>query len=797
MPLPLTTTLAAYLADNVSANNAYNHANFAANFTGVTWVDNSGTTLAVNTALSDDSLNPVTPCHVSNVSVHTLIAGYTGKWYAHIVPWFRLGGGGGHIDIGLNSNSIAWAQASTLDQQARGFDGIMIDWYGPSRYEDSVTLLLKAQVATMTGFTYAIMIDAQVYATTSDLLTLFSYINSTYFGTTNYMTHGGLPVVMFFNSVGGVNYSTVKAAYPSTYWITQGTSFIGNAYADAGFDWVQPYGTGVPADRYNAAATNSFLSSVHSTAKGSIPCISPGFNGYLTASVGWSKGKYMPRDSGKCWLSQAATVSANLPTNIIGIQVPTWDDWEEGSAIETAIDNAIAVTASIAGTILSWSVSGGTGDESTISSYTFLASPDGVNAAVLGTQATGGTHTFDLSTVTGWGATVYTIYVIAIGKPCIRTQSQSVAGYVGGSGGGGGGVSSGIFSNGIFSFGWDMITTPNLGLVLINGNGGTQSTNARYADGQSFELGTGGTTNGFDLKVNLARLIQGVYIYTTTLPVSGWSTLLYWYDTTAAAIQLRLMVSSLGAVQFYLANGTTAVGSASSNGVIVASTGSYIQTDITINSTTGAVKCYVSNSGTSPVINSTGVNSQSTVDAYVNQSWLSQLGSTNTYFDDFYVLDLTGAAPFNAILDTTGVIHIHWDPANGDASPNQFTTSPSQTTGNHYLNIDSILTQTTNYNSDTVAADEELYKFTTTIAAVKVLTVTEWILTQSGLGGVHTISLVLKSGSGTQISNAFTANSFLSYYNQPSIIDPNTSNPWASGTVVAAGSVDLGVILVS
>src|SRR6202030_635121 len=138
------------------------------------------------------------------------------------------------------------------------------------------------------------------------------------------------------------------------------------------------------------------LTAVHSSAKGSIPSISPGFNGYDTRikEDGYKMGTYMPRGSGACWLTQAATVAANLPTNIIGIHVPTWNDWEEGTAIESAIDNAITVTASITTNTLTWAVSGGTGDETTISSYVILASPDGVNAGIVGTQATGGSKSF-------------------------------------------------------------------------------------------------------------------------------------------------------------------------------------------------------------------------------------------------------------------------------------------------------------------------------------------------------------------------------------------------------------------
>jgi hypothetical protein len=454
--LLLNTTIIAQTAHNTSANIAYNEINFAPNFTGQTWINNSGAGMLVNSAVEDDSLNPVTPCHVSPISVKTLIPNYHGKWYAHVVPWF---GNNGHANIGVNCDSAAWVNASTADQQARGFDGEIIDWYGEGTYEDTVTLLLAARIATMQNFTYAIMVDTGAnaaggsggYSTTAELISILEYLQSTYFGRPGYQTINGKMVVYFWGpGVSGVDYATAKAAISTPmYWAFQGPTVLGDAWVDAVYDWAHPYSTGVPSgDPYDKAAAESFLSSVSGSSKGAIPCISPGFNGYLTKSVAWSAGKYMPRDSGKCWVSQAAVVNANLPSNTIGIQVPTWNDWEEGSEIESAIDNGITVNASLAGSILSWRVSGGTGDESTISSYLVLATYDGVSAAMVATQAPGLSKTFDLSTVSGWGTVAYQIFVLAIGIACVRTQVSgarliySSTGSGGGGGGGGGGGAS-------------------------------------------------------------------------------------------------------------------------------------------------------------------------------------------------------------------------------------------------------------------------------------------------------------------------------------------------------------------
>jgi hypothetical protein len=359
---------------------------------------------------------------------------------------------------------------------------------------------------------------------------------------------------------------------------------------------------------------------------------------------------------------------------------------------------------------------------------------------------------------------------------------------------------NGIFYNGIFHYGWDMVTSAgnnSQSFTLNSGNGVVGTTNARYGDGQAFIPFGGGSGMGFNLLVNLNRMISGIYLFVTSLPSSGNAVILYWQDSVAGGTQISLKLSSTGALQFFLSNGSTTVGASSANGVIQANRGSYIQTDVTIGSgTSGSVKCYVDTSGSSPIINSSGVNSQSTTNAFFDQLWLYNPGSIGTYWDDFYALDMTGSAPFNAIL---GPVHEHYDPPNSDASPNSYSTNPSQPVGNHYQNVDSVTTPSgTAYNYSNTVGQEELYGFPG-LSASSVLCMTEWIYDELDAAGTRTVGPVLTSGGTSQTGiPAYTPGSTFAYYHQPYTTDPNNSNnPWSSGTVAAAGSAKMGVTIVS
>src|ERR1051325_633960 len=308
----LTTTIAAETGHNTSSNAAYNKTNFAANFTGTTWIA-ANTSQTVNSTKYDDSLNPVSPAHTSKISVKSLVPSFTGRWYAHLTPWFHAGGGGGHIDVGVNCNSDAWVDAMITDVTSRGYDGVIIDWHGNTNYIDLVTLRIQSRLAALgSSLTFQIMVDPAAYTDTASLQTQLSYIETTYLSDSRYQLVSGLPIISFFSTVAGTNYATAKASMGvSTYWMFENASSLANSYADACFDWSHAddngvgidYGTGNygaaqygAADPYKLAAVNNFLSTVHSSSKGSMLCITPGFDGYLTGNPPpvWSKGKYMP-----------------------------------------------------------------------------------------------------------------------------------------------------------------------------------------------------------------------------------------------------------------------------------------------------------------------------------------------------------------------------------------------------------------------------------------------------------------------------------------------------------------------
>ena len=421
--------IASLVGHNTSANPTYDRAHFPASFGSTSWISQAGATVAIDPDRMDMSMNPVTPGHVSNVDVHTLVPSRPDlRWFAHVTPWF---GNASHIDIGLDNNTDAYVAAMVEDVRRRGFDGIVVDWYGQGGEVDQATLKIQAYLHAHPGLALIIMIDKGVPGLSASVLSAqLHYLDGQYLHDSSYEQDGGKPIVMFFGvteKLGASAMAQVKATDGAgEVWVMEGAGALAQGFADQVFDWANVYSDGIHAsDPYDLAGFAGFYAAVAQSPKHAFGAMLAGFNGTLTKSVGWSMGKYIPRDHGACLVARAARLAQVIPPNVTRMQWVTWSDWEEGTQVETGVDNDLAIAAQVTGTSLTWSVSGGTGDESTIDHYAIYASPDGANATLLGT-APPGTHAFELA-----GACVPhgTVSVIAVGKPMIRDTASAWASY--------------------------------------------------------------------------------------------------------------------------------------------------------------------------------------------------------------------------------------------------------------------------------------------------------------------------------------------------------------------------------
>jgi hypothetical protein len=359
--------------------------------------------------------------NVSKVDLHSLLyGGATTKIYAHLLLWW---GNSGHINIGYSSTDPNQIHRQITDMISRGIDGVIIDWYGPGNSIDQATQLVMAEAEKHSGFTFAIMVDKGAIEWDScsgcspqqALIQQLRYIEQTYVPSSAYMKIDGLPVITNFNLdlSYSIDWNAVNSAL-STHpkFIFQNNSGFTHTLTDGSYSWVMPttndYGIG-------------YLNSFYDTGMGypSEETVGATYKGFNDTLASWGSNRIMGQQCGQTWLQTFAKLNSlyNSGHQLPYLQLVTWNDYEEGTEIESGIDNCVSVSGSVSSNALQWKISGG---ENAIDHYTIYISNDGQNLMALQKDAPGNSSLNLCSFPVPAGS--YKLFVQAVGRPSMANR---------------------------------------------------------------------------------------------------------------------------------------------------------------------------------------------------------------------------------------------------------------------------------------------------------------------------------------------------------------------------------------
>ena len=399
-----TTTLAAQTGNNTSTSPTF-----------------SGTT---NGNLSGTN-------NISKVSTATLLyPGSTTKIYAHFMPWF---GGTNHLNVGYASDDPAQVTRQVNDMLSRGLSGAIVDWYGPNKNPaNSTTIDLKLEAEKHTDFEFAVTEDKGALnacaATvgcdvTARMIQDLTYAYNTFEQSPAYMQVGGRPLVFFFGvEAFTIDWTRVRNGVPGNpIFIFRNSGAFTHVQTGGGFGW-----TGLSSDPSNMGL--GYIDNFYSTGLKypALEMFGSAYKGFDDSIASWGKNRLLYQQCGQTWLTTMAETGKYFSTSnqLDWMQLVTWNDYEEGTALETGIDNCVSVGASISGTMLSWSLAG---QPNTVDHFTVFISLDGVNLMPLATVATP-SRSLDLSTFS-LAAGGYTLYVQAVGKPSLTNKISGPVSY--------------------------------------------------------------------------------------------------------------------------------------------------------------------------------------------------------------------------------------------------------------------------------------------------------------------------------------------------------------------------------
>ena len=146
------------------------------------------------------------------------------------------------------------------------------------------------------------------------------------------------------------------------------------------------------------------------------------YKGFNDSLASWGSGRIMGQQCGQTWLQTFSEINGlyNSGKQLSALQLVTWNDYEEGTEIESGIGNCLTVTASVSGSSFRWTIKG---DGTTVDHYVAYISTDGQNLMSLG-EINADTNSVNLCSYSIPNGT-YKLFLQAVGKPSITNQMSA------------------------------------------------------------------------------------------------------------------------------------------------------------------------------------------------------------------------------------------------------------------------------------------------------------------------------------------------------------------------------------
>jgi hypothetical protein len=269
------------------------------------------------------------------------------KVLAAYQPWF---GSLKHIDVGYSSQDPLVLTNQVRRAKELGISAFVVNWYGPRKqYEDqSYSLLQKA--AAEDDFSTAIMYDEDTSdprSSTDAVIVDLQYAYDRYIGPnavaskTAYLQFNGHPVIFIFPKEGNTDWQRVRQMVnswenPPLLIFKDIRPNLANVF-DGFYAWVEPGADGWKRDGSNWG--EAYLESFYKRMSQDYPnkiAVGAAWPGFDDSRASWTRNRHMNDRCGRTFedslklFRRYYTSDRPLPY----LMVVTWNDYEEGTAIE-------------------------------------------------------------------------------------------------------------------------------------------------------------------------------------------------------------------------------------------------------------------------------------------------------------------------------------------------------------------------------------------------------------------------------------------------------------------------------
>ena len=256
-----------------------------------------------------------------------------------------------HISVGYSSQDPAALRKQIRRAKAIGITGFVVDWYGYREPFIDKSYALMQAAAAKEKFHVAMMYDetddadgATDEAIEDFKLFLKSYLAADAPGQQAYLTYKGRPVIFIFPKTGHTDWDRVRAElnkWPSP-------PFLVNEYPpgknldaiDGYYAWVSPGEKGWTADGSNWG--QQYLEEFYQTMESKYPekiAVGAVWAGFDDSKASWSLNRHMSARDGQTLADTCKLFHQYSPPDnpLPFLFVETWNDYEEGTAVEQRI----------------------------------------------------------------------------------------------------------------------------------------------------------------------------------------------------------------------------------------------------------------------------------------------------------------------------------------------------------------------------------------------------------------------------------------------------------------------------
>ncbi len=263
-------------------------------------------------------------------------------------PWF---GDRDHIDIGYSSHDRVVLRRQVEKAKDLGITGFVVDWYGSRKpFLDTAYGLLQ-QVSAESGFKVALMYDEPEDAAdhaTDYALSSLQYAYERYIGPdaphrSAYLTYDGRPVVFVWPRNKSTDWQRIRQFVntwqPAPLLIMEDGDMRQAEQFDGFYAWVQPGERGWQADGSNRGI--EYLDGFYRRMKkypGKI-AVGAAWPGFDDSRASWGQNRYMDARCGKTFEETLRLFRRYYDNSnpLPFLLVITWNDYEEGTAIEAGV----------------------------------------------------------------------------------------------------------------------------------------------------------------------------------------------------------------------------------------------------------------------------------------------------------------------------------------------------------------------------------------------------------------------------------------------------------------------------